>query len=279
MAGSHLIDRLREGRRVFGIHVMHDGGPAWLHALAGLNSDFVFIDTEHTPVDRSSIALMCRSFSGYGISPSVRIPCPDLHLASQAWDAGAEGVVVPYVESADEIRDIAALARHRPLKGRYLSEVASGKRRLNDETAACLHQRNQNNYLLIGIESVPAIENLDELLNVEGVDGVFIGPHDLSISMEMPEQYADPEYIKTVERIIAAARISGKSAGMHLKPEIAPEPVAKQYFEAGLNWILFSHDATILLQAANESLNRLRVWSGDAPRTDESGGHDAMPVI
>lgn len=263
MTGEEFRLRLHSGQRSYGIHLSHWGGAHAAHQNLGLHIDFAFIDSEHTPISRAEIATMCRFYAAGGITPVVRVPFPDAHLAAQAMDAGAWGVVVPYVESSREIELIGAITRYRPLKGERLHQAASGEFELNETTREYLRQYNRHQSLLIGIESVPAIERLDSLCAAPGVDAVFIGPHDLSISMGIPEQYQHPEFVEAVTGIIRAARAAGLGAGMHLKPENAPEPILRQYLSAGLNFILFSHDFAIMRNSANASLDAIRRMTGD----------------
>ncbi len=278
MQGSEIRHSIRTGQRVYGVHISHAGGAYYLKKSLGLNVEFVFIDTEHVPMDRSDVALVCGHFSGHGLSPAVRILNPDLHLAAAALDAGAEGIVVPYIESVDEIAEMAAVVRYRPLKGERLSRVASGEEQLSDDTEKYLLKANENHYFLIGIESVPAMDNLEALLSVAGVDGVFIGPHDLSLSLEVPEQYQHPRFVEAVLTIIRTARKAGVGAGMHIKPDTAPPEPLNQYIDAGLNWILYSHDVTIMVEAANQQLDRIRSIHGDSFETPSSSESTAPEI-
>ena len=253
-----IRNQLHQGERVYGIHVCNLGGSHAVKKVSNLDLDFVFIDMEHIPIDRSEVSLMCRYYSAKGISPVVRIPYPNPHFASAAIDGGAEGIVVPYVEIVEEVRPLVGAVHYRPLKGKMLNEHLLKTRLLKEETIRYLEQLNPYNYLIIGIESVPAYERLDELIGVEGVDAVFIGPHDLSVSMEIPEQYSHPDFIQVVMDIIHRSRIKGLGAGMHLKPDNSNSEQIKQYMDAGMNWILYSQDTDLLSDKTTEVLKRLR---------------------
>ncbi|MDP8243278.1 MAG: aldolase/citrate lyase family protein [Candidatus Hinthialibacter antarcticus] len=278
MQGNKIRESIRQGRRVYGIHISHAGSAYYAQKTLGLDVDFVFLDTEHVPVDRSDLHALCATYASHGASPAVRILHPDIHLATAALDAGAQGIVVPYIETVEEIAETAGVARFRPFKGQRLRNVVAGVEQLNEETERYLLHYNANNYFLIGIESVPAIENLDALLNVAGVDGVFIGPHDLSLSLELPEQYQHPRFVEAVLSIIERARRAGLGAGMHVKADTAPPPQLAQYIDAGLNWILYSHDVSIMVEAANQQLNQMRILHGDTFNSHFSP-RDSSPEI
>lgn len=118
--------------------------------------------------------------------------------------------------------------------------------------------------MIIGIESVPAYQNLDNLLSINGIDVIFIGPHDLSISLEMPEEYDNPAFIDVVTDIIHRSRKAGLGMGMHLGPDFASLQQIETYMDAGMNWILYSHDVTIMQSSCSDDLNLLRYIKGDS---------------
>ncbi|MBZ0255517.1 aldolase [bacterium] len=278
MQGSKIRESIRQGRRVYGLHVSHAGSSFYAQKTLGLDVEFVFIDTEHVPVDRADVHAMCAVYASHGISPTVRVLHPDVNLTTAALDAGAQGIIVPYIESIDEIAETAGVVRFRPLKGQRLRNVVSGVDQLNEETERYLLNYNADNYFLIGIESIPAMENLDALLSVAGVDGVFIGPHDLSISLEIPKQYEHPRFVAAIVSIIQRARKAGLGAGMHVKADIAPPALLAKYIDAGLNWILYAHDFLIMVEAANQQLNQMRKLHGDL-FTPPASSNDASPEI
>lgn len=258
MQGESIRKQLHQGGRVYGIHVCSLGGAHPIKRYAKFPLDFVFIDTEHTPIDRAETALMCQYYAAADISPVVRIAYPNPHLASEALDGGAQGIVVPYIETVEEVQAIVNAVSFRPLKGKMLQDHQNGCQRLKDETIDYLQQYNKHNYIIIGIESVPACQNLDAILAVKGIDAIFIGPHDLSVSMEIPEQYAHPDFIQAVNEIIKKSRNKGLGVGMHLKPENADFKQIQQYMELGLNWILYSRDVDLLADKVTDVMNRLK---------------------
>lgn len=263
MQGQTIREKLHNGDRVYGIHICNLNGPRPANLCAKLELDYVFIDLEHTPVDRGEAAFMCGFYAAHGISPLVRVPYPNPHLAAAALDGGAQGIVVPYIETVEEVRDLVGAVRYRPLKGKKLRDVLAGKHRLNDETAHYIDEFNRQTYLLIGVESVAAVDNLNALISVDGVDGVFIGPHDLTVSMEIPQQYTNPDFVDTVNNIIRTSRATGLGVGMHLIPNNSSPEQIEQYMDEGMNFILYSHDAVIMADSITRDLKALRQIKGD----------------
>ena len=151
----------------------------------------------------------------HGISPMVRIPYPCPRLAAMAIDGGAqESSTSLYIEKIEDVKALAGAVRYRPIKGEILDSILSGRTKPNEKLQSFWKRFNRHNYLIIGIESVPAIRRLEELVSIEGVDGVFLGPHDITCSMGIPEEYEHPDFIRTVCDIIKRCRKAGVGVGI-----------------------------------------------------------------
>ena len=235
----------------------HQFGRKWLPVL-GL--DFVFLDTEHIPLDRTELTFLCQTYNALGMPPIVRIPKPDAYSACMAKDAGAIGVIFPYVESVDQIHQLVGATKYRPLKGERLQNVLSGKEELEDELQTYLDTFNKDSMCIVNIESMAAVKNLDELLDVPGLDAVIIGPHDLSVNMGLPEQYEHPEYEKVVKEIIQKAREKGIAAGIHFPAD--PNRQIK-WMNEGANIILHSSDMFLFSQKLKEDMGKIKNAAGD----------------
>ncbi|GMV97120.1 MAG: aldolase [Phycisphaerae bacterium] len=266
MTGHELRQALHAGRRVYG-SALHN--PLLWAAQGYTQLDFVFLDNEHVPLDRSQTMALCQAYRARGIAPLVRVPTGDPILACMALDAGAEGIISPYAEDPEGVRAMVGAVKYRPLKGEKLARFLRDGGGVEPATLAYLEERNRNNVLLINVESLPAIERLDALLAVPGLDAVLIGPHDLSISMNLPEQYEHPAFIEMAERIITRARAAGLGAGIHYWPSLERE---KHYVGKGANLIVHSTDTIEAAKAINAALLELRRAFGDVPgrQTGES---------
>jgi len=260
MTGLEIRKRLRAGGCVFGTHITTLPNPNATLLSAQMDLDFAFFCTEHLPLDRNEISLLCRFYAREcGASPIVRVPASDdTDAMSMALDAGAEGIIVPYVETEEEVRNAAAVIRHRPIKGRLQRELRDGKRELSPKMAAYLETFNRNNYLIIGIESVPALENLDALLTAAEVDAVFLGPHDITTSMGIPEEYGHPDFIATIEDTIRRCRRHNVGVGIHLPLLKIESDTLRRWLEAGMNLLINGTDIAILREAMNAQIRQLR---------------------
>lgn len=267
MTGKKLREALRGGSRLYGTMIVSDS-PYWLVPVKTLGLDFVFIDTEHVALDRKTLSWMCHAYREAGLPPIVRIPSPDPYAAAMVIDGGAVGLVAPYIETADQVRRLAATIKLRPLKGERLQALLSGSETLNDELGEYLKSRNDGHLFIANIESLPAMEALDDILSVEQLDAVLIGPHDLSCSMGIPEQYTDTAFIEAVEEIIGKARTRGKGAGIHM---VYPDGIDQeiQFARRGANLIVHSADILSFQRGIRQDLDRIRGALGDeATSTD-----------
>jgi 4-hydroxy-2-oxoheptanedioate aldolase len=213
MTAVELCCALHSDRRVFGTLIVSDS-PRWPNAVAAIGFDFVFIDTEHIAIDRKTLSWMCQTYNALGLPAIVRITAPDPYQACMVLDAGACGVVAPYVETVEEVEALRGAVKLRPIKGFRLKQLLGGVEPEPD-LGSYLTKANAGNVLVINIESRPAIENLDRLLAVPGLDAVLIGPHDLSCSLGIPECYNDSRFDAAVTEIFQKARRRGIGAGIH----------------------------------------------------------------
>ncbi len=262
MDGIGFLKQLKSGKRVYGTSVV-SSSPLWPPAVKKAGADFVFIDTEHKPLDRVTVAQMCLAYNSLGLPPLVRIPSPDPYEACKVLDGGAAGVLAPYIETPQQVRGLVGATKLRPLKGERLGEALVDRRCLGSELNDYLDRRCAGNFLMINIESVPAMKKLDEILAVPGLDGVIIGPHDLSISLGVPEQYENPRFEEAVGEIIAKVRAKGLGTGIHF-PEHPHLQI--KWAQRGLNIILHSSDARLFQQGLERDIAAIRRAVGEGPK-------------
>jgi 4-hydroxy-2-oxoheptanedioate aldolase len=254
MTPSQLAEAIGAGRRVYGTCVVSPA-PQWPTMIASTGVDFVFLDTEHIVLDRTELAWMCQAYAGHGLAPLVRIPSPDPTRASQVIDAGAAGVIAPYIESVADVQQLVGAVKLRPLKGRRLFEALTDRRPVPSEVLKYLDEYNRDRLCIINIESVPALESLDELLAVPGLDALLIGPHDLSINLGIPEQYHHPQFEDAVQTVIRKGRAAGVSVGMHYSDGVK-ELVA--WARAGLNLMIHASDLRIVSRGLTADIATMR---------------------
>ena len=240
MTPSELRACLHTGTKVFGTLIVSPS-PRWPEVVATCGLDFVFIDTEHIALDRAQLSWMCQTYAAFGIPPIVRIPSPDPHAATMVLDGGAAGIIAPYVESVQQVQELRGAVKMRPIKGQKQQAMLAGET-VESELEHYVRERASKCLLIVNIESTPAIDALDEILQVPDLDGVLIGPHDLSCSLGVPEQYDHPDFLKACETIFRKARVASVGAGIHFWGDAEQQT---RLLKLGANMLIHSADISL----------------------------------
>ena len=226
------------------------GHPAVAEILALAGFDWIAADCEHTDIAVSDFAALARGMYGRGSVPLVRVRENDTLAIRQMLDMGAQGVIVPLVNTAGEAERAVAAAKYPPqgVRGFCFS-------RMNDwgaEFESYLQRANSDIAVVVMIESKQGVENIDSILAVEGVDGIFIGPYDISGSYGIPGQTSDPIIQGACTEVVAACVRAEKSAGLHV---VLPTPEAiEKAIADGFTFIALGVDAVFLNDGARAAL-------------------------
>jgi 4-hydroxy-2-oxoheptanedioate aldolase len=237
---------LREGRRQIALWVaLADAYAAELLATTGF--DCLVIDAEHSPNDPRSVLAQLQAIAPYPVHPIVRPVSGSVELIKQYLDIGAQTLIIPMVENADQAQRVVAATRYptRGVRG-VGSTVARASRwnRIPDYLARC----DSEICVFVQVESVHAMGNLESIAAVDGVDGVFFGPADLAASMGLLGKPTDPAVETAITQGIAAVLRAKKAAGT-LTPD---RRLAHKYLECGAQFVAVGADTSILIKAATE---------------------------
>ncbi|HGE72691.1 TPA: hypothetical protein ENX78_17775 [Candidatus Poribacteria bacterium] len=254
MNSEELRKTIKDGGIVYGTMLSMARNPRWAGVLAGTGIDYAIIDTEHSPYSRSEVADMAWALSKSGIVPIVRVPIPSAHYVTMAIDGGAQGILAPYCENASQVKEVVGAAKWRPLKGILLDMAMEIKEFPSEDSKQYLEQINQNNIVMIGIESMPALMNLEDMLNIEGIDVVFIGPNDLSISMGIPGQYTNPEFETAVKRVISICDSHNIAVAIHL----FDTDLTVKWIKEGVRFVLHTMDTQVMREGFRRDFERIR---------------------
>lgn len=254
MDGVKIKERLGAGGYVFGCMISAMGTTRFKRSLAGATLDFVVIDAEHGSRDRKEIQELCGMLREVDVAPIVRVPVPKAEWVAMALDAGAAGVLVPYCETVEEVQACVATAKWHPLKGEYLLRAVREGVFPSDETEAYLRARHTDSIIIVGIESVPGQQNLDAILDVGDIDGIFIGPNDMSTSLGIPDDVTNPRYLDVLKDVIARSEAKGVPVMIHQQ---TPDTSATA-IELGARFVMHSSDARLMQVAMQEQLRELR---------------------
>lgn len=242
---------LREQRHQTGLWVtLGQANSAELVAASGF--DWLLLDTEHTPATLPTVMAQLQAVAAYPSHPVVRPSWNDKVQIKQYLDIGAQTLLLPYVQNAAEARGAVAGMRYAPHGMRGVGSTVRATRygRVADYMRRCEEEL----CLLVQVETGEALENLDAILAVDGVDGVFIGPADLSASLGHPGEPGHPRIVGEVEQAIARVRAAGKAPGVLT----TDEALARRYMAAGSLYTAVGVDAAILARHCDQLAQRFR---------------------
>jgi 4-hydroxy-2-oxoheptanedioate aldolase len=215
-----------------------------VEVIAGAGYDWVLLDCEHSPNDLESLLAQLQACAPYASSPVVRVPWNDAVTIKRVLDIGAQSLLVPYVCSAEEARAAVAATRYAPAGIRGVAGTTRATRfgRVKDYAK----RAHEELCVLVQVETKPALDQLESICAVDGVDGVFIGPADLHASMGYPGETANPAVLPLIEEAMRRIRKAGKAAGF-LSPV---EADAKRMIAAGCNFCAVGADVGLLARGA-----------------------------
>ena len=204
---------LRQGRPAFGSW-LQSGNTAIAEVMATAGFDWLAVDLEHSAIDLETAFTLIQVIDLAGCAPLVRLSANDPVQAKRVMDAGAWGVIVPSVQSAAEARQAVAAVLYPPdgARGVGLGRAHGYGPRFADYLASC----RDGAVVLPMIEQQAGVDHVEEILRVPGVDGVFIGPYDLSASYGVVGEVSHPLVQQAMRRVVAAAKEAGKAAGIHV---------------------------------------------------------------
>lgn len=245
-------DRFRAGDALRGFQLT-SFSPHWPKLLRN-QIDFIFIDCEHHCFSRDQVAWSCAAYRGSGITPVVRVLEPRAALVRAAIDDGAEAIVVPYVESVDQVREVAAAAKLRPIQGER-AMAAMRNEPLETPILAASRKHCGDVSLIIQIESSTAVKRCDRLISVDGVDGVLVGPFDLTATLGCLNEHSDDRFIEASKQVARLARSRDQGAGIYFA--MSPEK-ERRAIDWGYNLIVVGCDWSLVSESL-ERRNRMNV--------------------
>ncbi|MDR5752448.1 MULTISPECIES: 4-hydroxy-2-oxoheptanedioate aldolase [unclassified Caballeronia] len=237
---------LKEGRQQIGLWVgLAD--PYAIEAMAGSGFDWLLIDGEHAPNDLRTVLGQLQAVAPYPTHAIVRPVIGDVPLMKQLLHVGAQTLLVPVVQTAEQAAVLVAATRYPPRGIRGVGSALARSSRWN-QVADYLNDADAQMCILLQVETMKSLANLAAIAGTEGVDGVFFGHADLSASMGMLGQPGHPDVQKAILDGIAVVRKAGKAPGV-----LAPDPkLARQYLDAGALFVAVGVDTSLLTRACRD---------------------------
>lgn len=244
--------RLRCGESMTGVWLSL-ASPYVAELVATAGFDWLLLDGEHAPNDLTSLLAQLQAIAPYASAPVVRPPHGDTVLIKQYLDVGVQNLLIPMVETAEQAAEVVAATRYPPEGIRGVGSVLARASRWG-QVEDYLNRADEEICLILQLESPLALANLEAIAAVEGVDGLFIGPADLSAAMGYRGNPRHPEVRAAINDAIARIQVAGKSAGIITFDETE----ARGYLAAGCGFVGVGVDALVLAEGLRGLAGRFR---------------------
>lgn len=242
-----LMSQLQQGRILTGMQCF-SGSPVLVEAMGAAGLDFVIIDMEHTSATLETVAHLLRATGRSAITPLVRVPELDASTIGRVLDLGAAGVVVPHA-SPHSARDAVRFSRYEPSGSRSACPVIRAANYMPADWQQHASQANNTVLVVPLIEDAGAIDEVEAILDTDGVEVVFVGPFDLSMSMGLPgSDYRHPQLAAALKHVVQAAQSRGKYVMTTVGGTIDRE-YAAMLINSGVRLMSFSADVAVFLTA------------------------------
>ena len=228
--------------------------PGLARIAANAGAEFIIFDMEHSGWGIDTIRPLLASSRGADITPLVRVPAIVPHLFSTALDAGAHGLMVPMVETAEQARLIADSCRYPPAGKRGSAFGLAHDDYSGGDIVAKMAAANDRLLLIAQIETATGVENVDAIASTGGIDVLWIGHFDLSASLGIPGQFAHTRYREAVATVLSACQRHGKTSGIMT----ADPATARQHIAKGFRAVAYSGDLWIYGTALQAGLEAIR---------------------
>ncbi len=250
---------LQEGRMIYGTWLM-SGASSTAEALGCAGFDFLVVDMEHVPVDTPEMIEILRTMAGTPAQAVVRLPWSDMVLVKRALDGGAQSLMFPFVQNADEARRAVASTRYPPEGVRGVAAMHRASRFAT--VPNYLKDAGAEVCVIVQIETPAAMEQLPQIAAVPGVDSIFIGPGDLSASMGHLGDIAHADVQAQLKHAAQLCRKLGKPCGI-----VGPNPeMVGKFIEYGYSWVAVASDMGLMVGRAQEWLGKLKGLAVAAPK-------------
>jgi 2-keto-3-deoxy-L-rhamnonate aldolase RhmA len=238
------VQKLREGKRVVGTMVRIVRNPAIAAVAYNAGLDFIMLDLEHGAYTMETVDDVFKVGRTLGLGCFIRVPELTKGYVSRSLDCGTTGVMVPMLESVEQAHLLVRWAKYAPLGGRGFGASGSHTNFAGvapDRIPAFMSKANVDTITIAQIETAQAIQNIDVIAAVPGIDALLIGPNDLSISIGCAGDFLGDTMEKAIGKVAAAAKKHGKIFGMH-----APDELTERWLSRGLTLVMISQDTSIL---------------------------------
>ena len=247
--------KLDEGKNVLGTF-FELGSEEVVESLGYTGLDFIIVDTEHGPYNPETTARFTRAAEVVELTTLVRVTDISRPSMLRNLDIGAKGLIVPCVETVDEVKKLVEWSKYAPVgkRGYFKARSAGyGEKDFAKDLTEYFQTCNRETLLIPQCETVGCLENIEEIMSIEGVDGIFVGPFDLSIGLGIPAQFDNPKFKAALDRILKAAKDNNKYSFIFSTDAAS----ARNMFEMGYQGVAVGMDAGFLISSVKSAVNEI----------------------
>lgn len=244
---------LKEGKTVVGTFVKITD-PCTVELITNAGFDFIVIDNEHTVMSKETMVNLIRTADATGIVPTVRVRENSRAEILQALDAGSYGIMVPETSTPEEVRLVVERTKYAPEGNRGYSASQRSANYSSMNPAEYARLSNDNTMVVVYCETAKALDNLDAMLAVDGVDVMFIGPFDLTQALGVIGEPNHPKVLAAIDTIVKKTRAAGKAAGIIA----ADADKAKKLIYQGFQYVVLGSDQAFIQNLGKKYIKEIK---------------------
>lgn len=254
MRDNPVKSKLARGENAFGTMIFECNSPGLPAILAEAGAEYVMYDMEHSGLSMADMKAQFAYARGLGLVPMVRPPGKQYNLIALLLDLGAMGLMLPMVESAEEAEEIVSWTRYPPQGQRGAMFSGAHDDYSGGDVPAKMAKAHERTMVIPLIETAKGVENVDEIMAVDGIDVAHMGHYDLSLTMGIPGEFDRPEFQQALDKVLSACERHGKSVGC-MVPNVE---WGRDWMKRGFRMISYSGDIWLLGEGLRAGISALR---------------------
>ena len=254
MQNKTLKQKIQSGEKVVGTMIKVVDTIHVAKLLKDSGFDFFIIDNEHGFFDYKNLSDLCLYSRAIGFPAFIRIPQVTREIVLKCMDMGAAGLLLPSCETVKQAKDLVEFSKYSPLGDRGVNLFGAHAQYAPGNSVEYMKKANEETVLLIQMESPRGVENLAEILDVEGIDAAFVGPNDFSQSINLTGQFDHPLFEEYMDKIIDTCKEKGKFSGIHMSTIDG----VKKWESRGMTVNLYSNEIAMMTNAAKADMKVIK---------------------
>lgn len=248
-------EKFRKGEKPIGMF-LGTGSAIVAECLGRTGIDYIIVDNEHSPAEAETSAALFRAAERMGIGAFARVREISRPAILKLLDVGAQGLIIPNVSTVDQVREIIDYGKYYPIGNRGFcpSRKDGWGADIPGSPEEVMKKINEDTMIIPQCETVGALKNIETIVSMEGVDGIFVGPYDLSISMGIPGKFELPEFQKALDDILRVCKMAKKPCILYA----GTMQSVLDGFERGFDSMTYSIDACMIIECVTERIAKIR---------------------